>query len=196
MFYTYLYLREDGTPYYVGKGKGRRAFRKGQRQFNVPVDKSNILIQEFESEADAFEAEKFLIEYYGRKDLGAGCLRNLTDGGEGGSGRVVSDSIKEQLRLRMLGTNYSIGHKVSDVSLQALLAGTRRRQQSAELNHDHSLKMRGAGNPMFGKRRPDGLCSKAGKEGSKKTNHIRWHLNRGLTKLDCEFCAKVKDAAI
>jgi hypothetical protein len=77
-FYTYLWLRENGTPYYVGKGTGRRAIRKGS-----PKDLDRILIQEFPSEEDAFAAEIFLIDYYGRRDLGTGCLRNLTAGGDG-----------------------------------------------------------------------------------------------------------------
>ena len=81
-FYTYLWLREDGTPYYVGKGSKVRAFVKHDHRCPVPSDRSRILIQYFVSEADAFTAEVFLIEFYGRKDLGTGCLRNLTNGGE------------------------------------------------------------------------------------------------------------------
>jgi NUMOD3 motif len=80
LFYTYFWLRQDGTPYYVGKGRGRRAIRRGS-----PKDLTCILIQEHPSEADAFAAEIFFIAYYGRKDLGTGVLRNRTDGGEGGA---------------------------------------------------------------------------------------------------------------
>ena len=84
MFYTYLWLREDGTPYYVGKGHGKRAFvnhRKGNR-LKPPRDKTLILVQYFESEEDAFFAEMFLIAAYGRKKNNTGCLGNLTEGGE------------------------------------------------------------------------------------------------------------------
>jgi hypothetical protein len=97
-FYTYLWLREDGTPYYVGKGKGNRAFNKAMhRQF--PPPKERIVIYPVESEADAFEAEVALIWYYGRKDLGTGCLRNLTDGGDGSSGYVHTQEAKEKIGL-------------------------------------------------------------------------------------------------
>ncbi len=81
MFYTYLYLREDGTPYYVGKGSGNRAFTSAGHRTKVPP-RDRIIIYPAESEADAFETEVALVWYYGRKDLGTGCLRNLTHGGE------------------------------------------------------------------------------------------------------------------
>jgi hypothetical protein len=90
-YYTYLYLREDGTPYYIGKGCGHRAYISHQGH-RPPTDRSRILIQEFPSEADALFAEMFLIAYYGRKDLGTGILRNRTDGGESNSGRIVPAS--------------------------------------------------------------------------------------------------------
>lgn len=84
-FYTYLWLREDGSPYYVGKGHNRRGLDSDGHRMNAPGTKDRILIQEFLDEKAAFEAEKFLIGYYGRLDLGTGCLLNLTDGGVGGT---------------------------------------------------------------------------------------------------------------
>jgi hypothetical protein len=82
MYYTYLWLREDSTPYYVGKGSKNRAYISFSHGVHKPTDKSRIIIYPAESETNAFETEIALIWYYGRKDLGLGCLRNLTDGGE------------------------------------------------------------------------------------------------------------------
>jgi hypothetical protein len=81
MFYTYLWLRENGVPKYVGKGSGDRAYNPNGHRIGVPPV-NQIIVQEFECEEDAFFAEKFFIALYGRTDNGTGCLSNLTDGGE------------------------------------------------------------------------------------------------------------------
>ena len=86
-FYVYAFLREDDTPYYIGKGTGNRAWIK-RRRISPPADVSRIsILFENLTETEAFSEEIRLIEFYGRQDLGTGCLRNLTDGGEGSSGR-------------------------------------------------------------------------------------------------------------
>lgn len=81
-FYTYIWLRGDGTPYYVGKGSGDRAFKNRLRRIGYPPPSDRIVITYHESESLALEAEKALILLYGRKDIGSGCLANLTDGGD------------------------------------------------------------------------------------------------------------------
>ncbi len=90
-FYTYLWLREDGTPYYVGKGSGDRAYRSHRRgnrpTVRPPLFRDRVILQEWPCEKDSLIAEIFLISFYGRKDTNTGCLRNLTDGGEGVTGR-------------------------------------------------------------------------------------------------------------
>jgi hypothetical protein len=87
-FYTYTYLRADGTPYYIGKGKDYRAFKNGGRPCKKPIYHSRILIQYWKSEEKAFEMEVWWINFWGRKDNGTGILRNLSDGGAGKAGFI------------------------------------------------------------------------------------------------------------
>src|SRR5271165_2529391 len=81
MFYTYQWLRPDGTPYYVGKGSRYRAYANQGHIVTKPKDRARILIQMWGSEQEAFEMEKWYINLYGRKDLGTGILRNVIAGG-------------------------------------------------------------------------------------------------------------------
>ena len=98
-YYVYLYLREDETPYYVGKGKGNRAFSKSGRSVHLPLDKTKIIFYSKNlTEDEAFKLEKELIKKYGRKDNGTGILTNLTDGGEGISGQIHSEESKNKIR--------------------------------------------------------------------------------------------------
>ena len=91
IFYVYQYLREDGTPYYIGKGKNKRAY-VNNRTIKKPTDSNRIeIIKDQLTEQDAFDLEVELVALYGRKNNGTGVLRNLTDGGEGASGRIDSD---------------------------------------------------------------------------------------------------------
>lgn len=103
MYYTYAYLREDKTPYYIGKGSGDRAYQKHIRnngQNLLPKNKGQILIlKRLEIEDEAYKHEQYLIALYGRKCDG-GILVNMVHGGKGGARKYLTKKEKEDALLR------------------------------------------------------------------------------------------------
>jgi len=155
-YYVYQYLREDGTPYYIGKGKGNRAYINN-RTTPKPVDNNRIqLIKENLSEEDAFRLEIELIAYHGRKDLGTGILRNLTDGGEGVSGRIATIETvekrvakntgkkrtpeqKERMRLSQLNRKEKTADEIKAISDK--ISKNRKGKGTAPKSEEHKKKL-------------------------------------------------------
>lgn len=77
-FYVYAYLRKDGTPYYVGKGKGRRWKHAKRERYQTPKDLTKIIVLE----------------------------HNLTEVGANRKGNSLSEEHKKNIALARLGKKY------------------------------------------------------------------------------------------
>jgi hypothetical protein len=107
IYYVYAYLRQDGSPYYIGKGTKKRAWVKcSNDNIRPPKDLTRIIIVESNlTEIGAFALERRLIKWYGRKDKGTGILRNMTDGGDGAIGVIRTEKHKQSISKAIKGRN-------------------------------------------------------------------------------------------
>ena len=152
-YYTYAYLREDKTPYYIGKGKGLRVYIKRKGEIKPPKDKSRIIyLKQNLTEEEAFRHEIYMIDVFGRKDLGTGILHNRTNGGEGPSGAVVSEETRRKLSEANKGeNNYFYGKTHTEETRRKLSEVKKGKTLSEETKGKMSYAHKGENHPFYGK---------------------------------------------
>lgn len=117
--YVYVIPDQDGTPCYIGVGRGRRInihleqARRGQVKQNAAKCRFLIdcLSRGFEpipfkvaedlSIEESAGYERTLIAWYGRRDLGTGCLFNASSGGAGM--KDLSKESREKIGQKLRG---------------------------------------------------------------------------------------------
>ena len=112
-YYTYAWLREDMTPYYVGKGIGNRAHRshrRGDSYMSAPPRDRVLFLKKNLTEFDAYKHENYIITILGLKSEG-GILINMSYGGEGSSGRKATEYCIQRSREANVGKTLTEEHK-------------------------------------------------------------------------------------
>ena len=159
-YYTYAYLREDKTPYYIGKGNGNRIYSK-QKYIKPPKDKSRIIyLKQNLTEEEAFRHEIYMIDVFGRKDLGTGILHNRTNGGEGTSGWVPSEETRKRISEANKNPSEETRRKKSDANKGKTLSEEHKRKigevgKGKIISEEHKKKLseaqKGEKNHNYGK---------------------------------------------
>lgn len=164
-FYTYIYYDPSrrNEPIYVGMGQKKRAWVHLRAKRKSPfiqrlqfMKKNNIspvigIYADLDKEFALFLEEE-LITKFGRKDLGLGSLLNLTNGGEGGTGRKWSEEQRLACSVSKIGDkNPLFGTKRSDeTKLKIGKSQPKKRVYSEEKRKFMTIRQLGEKNSMFG----------------------------------------------
>jgi hypothetical protein len=165
-FYHYLYLREDNTPYYSGKGKNDRAW-SANHVIKPPKDHSRIVITHWGlTELWALATERWYIRWYGRIDNNTGILRNGTDGGDGWTNPGNDTRLKHRANTKAAMNRPETKERVSN-SLKLALGTNeaRERNRIAQLKAQNrpDVKKRKSESSILVQNRPEVKAKKSGR---------------------------------
>ena len=182
-FYTYAYLREDGTPYYIGKGRKARAYGCTGKPCKMPSDKSRILILKKNlTEEEAFKHEIYMIAVFGRKDIGTGILHNKSAGGQGKTGYIHTEEAKVKISEKVRGENHPLyGTSPSPETRKRMSVALKGRV----INEEWRRKMSEAHKGLKG---TYGFQGKSHTEETLEKMRLRKWWNNGLRNRHCAEC--------
>jgi hypothetical protein len=149
IYYVYAYIRKsNGTPYYIGKGKGKRAFGP-HGKISVPKDKTKIVFLETKlTNVGACALERRLIRWWGKKVDNTGILLNISDGGDGRQGPHSPEAIS---KMGGKPRSEETKRKLSKVTT-GIPKGPMSEEHKAKLrrpmSEEHKTKLRGPRGPQ------------------------------------------------
>ena len=117
MYYTYAYLDETKTPYYIGNAKhrpyGNKYYRTLQKHYcDIPPTDRILILKDNLSKEEADKHETYLISVFGRK-LDGGLLENMSIGGQGTLGLSRPEEERNRISESKKGMSFSKQHKTS-----------------------------------------------------------------------------------
>ena len=199
LFYTYLHCKPDGTPFYVGKGKGKRCFRIN-REHNPhhqhivkKYGKENIKVYVFEcdSEEQAFADE---VQQIAMLRLEGYQLTNLTDGGEGVSGHKHSEQTKVKLSISSRGRKMPPCSESRKAKISLANKGNKNclgKQNMLGKSHSTEAKERISASLLGNKR----AAGSTGHIGMKRSNETKERISFNSSHRSAETLAKISYAA-